>query len=62
MARNRSNIVLIASLLFLLVGTGSIYFIVVALKQIANEFDWPRTVPSLAYALQYLGAGFGGSE
>ena len=60
MARNRSNIVLIASLLFLLVGTGSIYFIVVALKQIANEFDWPRTVPSLAYALQYLGAGFGG--
>ncbi|MBI37157.1 MAG: MFS transporter [Alphaproteobacteria bacterium] len=59
-AQHRSSIVLIASLLFLLVGTGSIYFIVVALKQIANEFDWPRTVPSLAYALQYLGAGFGG--
>ncbi|MCS5606665.1 MAG: MFS transporter, partial [Alphaproteobacteria bacterium] len=57
--RTRS-IVLIASLLFILVGTGSIYFIVVALKEIAAEFSWPRTVPSTAYALQYLGTGIGG--
>ena len=57
--RQRS-IVLIASLLFMLVGTGSIYFIVVALKQISAEFAWPRAIPSIAYALQYGGAGIGG--
>lgn len=51
---------LIASLLFMLVGTGSIYFIVVALKQISAEFAWPRAIPSIAYALQYGGAGIGG--
>jgi MFS family permease len=59
-AARRRNVVLVASLLFMLVGTGSIYFIVVALKQIAAEFDWPRAVPSIAYALQYGGAGIGG--
>ena len=52
--------VLVASLLFILIGTGSIYFIVVALKLIAAEFGWPRAVPSIAYALQYAGAGIGG--
>ncbi len=57
--RKRSA-VLVASLLFILVGTGSVYFIVVALKQIATEFGWPRTVPSIAYALSYFGAGIGG--
>ena len=57
--RQRS-LVLVASLLFMLVGTGSIYFIVVALKQISAEFAWPRAVPSIAYALQYGGAGLGG--
>jgi MFS family permease len=56
----RRSIVLVASLLFMLVGTGSIYFIVVALKQISAEFAWPRAVPSIAYALQYGGAGIGG--
>jgi MFS family permease len=56
----RRNAVLVASLLFMLVGTGSIYFIVVALKQISAEFDWPRAVPSIAYSLQYFGAGVGG--
>lgn len=59
-ALRRRSAVLIASLLFMLVGTGSIYFIVVALKLIAAEFDWPRAVPSIAYALQYGGAGIGG--
>ena len=56
----RRNAVLAASLLFMVIGTGSVYFIVVALKLISAEFDWPRTVPSIAYALQYLGAGIGG--
>ena len=59
-AVRKRSVVLIASLLFILVGTGSIYFIVVALKEIAAEFAWPRTVPSTAYALQYLGTGIGG--
>ena len=59
-ATARRNAVLVASLLFMLIGTGSIYFIVVALKQISAEFDWPRAVPSIAYALQYFGAGVGG--
>ncbi len=56
----KSYAVLIASLLFMVIGTGSIYFLVVALKLISAEFDWPRVVPSTAYALQYLGGGFGG--
>jgi MFS family permease len=57
--RQRS-LVLVASLLFMLIGTGSIYFIVVAMKQISAEFAWPRSIPSIAYALQYGGAGIGG--
>lgn len=59
-AVRRRTTVLIASLLFMLIGTGSIYFIVVALKLIAADFGWPRAVPSIAYALQYAGAGIGG--
>ena len=59
-AQRRRTLVLVASLLFILIGTGSIYFIVVALKQIAADFGWPRAVPSIAYALQYAGAGIGG--
>jgi MFS family permease len=54
------NLVLIASVFFMVIGTGSVYFLVVALKLISTEFDWPRAVPSLAYALQYFAAGFGG--
>lgn len=57
--RQRS-LVLVASLLFMLIGTGSIYFIVIALKPISADFGWPRAVPSIAYALQYGGAGIGG--
>jgi MFS family permease len=56
----RRNFVLVASLLFMVIGTGSIYFLVVALKLISAEFDWPRTIPSVAYSLQYFGAGIGG--
>lgn len=59
-AARRRVAVLIASLLFITIGTGSIYFLVVALKLISAEFDWPRSVPSIAYALQYLGGGIGG--
>jgi len=52
--------VLAASALTMLVGTGSIHLVVVALKPIAAEFGWPRAVPSAAFALQYFGGGVGG--
>lgn len=46
----------------LLVATaiGASYLIVVSLKPIAAEFDWPRSIPSAAYAVMMIGAGFGG--
>ncbi len=56
----RRNAVLTASLLFMVIGTGSVYFLVISLKPISAEFEWPRTVPSVAYSLQYFGAGIGG--
>ncbi|MCG8544007.1 MAG: MFS transporter [Alphaproteobacteria bacterium] len=56
----KRNIVLAASLLYMVIGTGSVYFLVVALKPISAEFGWPRAVPSLAYSLQYFGGGIGG--
>ena len=46
----------------MIVGTGSIYFLVVALKLISAEFEWPRTIPSIAYSLQYFGGGVGGID
>ena len=51
---------LAASVFTLLVGSGAMFLVVVALKPIAAEFSWPRAVPSLAFSLQFLGAGFGG--
>ena len=51
---------LFASFYLMVAGTGSGYLLVASLKPIASEFDWPRTVPSMAYALQYLGGGVGG--
>jgi MFS family permease len=57
---SRRNAVLVASLLFMIIGTGSVFFLVVALKLITAEFQWPRAVPSMAYSLQYFGAGIGG--
>ena len=56
----KRNAVLAASLLFMLIGTGSVYFLVVALKPISADFGWPRAVPSFAYSLQYFGGGVGG--
>ncbi len=52
--------VLTASVLTLLCGSGAMFLIVVALKPIAEEFGWPRAVPSLAFSLQFIGSGFGG--
>ncbi len=52
--------ILAASVLSLLVGSGAMFLVVVALKPIAAEFGWPRAVPSLAFSLQFVGAGLGG--
>ncbi len=54
------HVVLAASLLMLMVGQGGAYILVVSLKDIAASFNWPRTVPSLAYSFQFIGAGVGG--
>jgi MFS family permease len=52
--------VLAGSVAMLLVSGGGMYLIVVALKDVAMEFGWPRAVPSLAFSLQFIGSGFGG--
>ena len=52
--------ILAASVLSLLIGSGAMFLVVVALKSIAEEFGWPRAVPSLAFSLQFVGSGFGG--
>lgn len=42
------------------IGFGGPYVTIVALKPIAAEFDWPRSIPSFASAVTYIGAGLGG--
>lgn len=58
--QRRRRIVLIGSVAILFVSSGGMYLIVVALKEVALEFGWPRAVPSLAFSLQFVGSGFGG--
>lgn len=53
-------VVAIASTLMITTAFGAPYAVVVGLKPIAAEFDWPRQVPSAAYALAMLGSGLGG--
>ncbi len=49
-----------ASLLLMATAFGASYLTVVGLKPVAAAFDWPRSVPSLAYSMILLGAGVGG--
>jgi len=58
-SRNYRYLLVAGSWTILLVGTGGVYLLVTALKVIATEFDWPRSVPSIAYAANYLGGAFG---
>ncbi len=58
--RHYRYVVLAASIALLLIGNGTIFALVVALKPIALSFHWPREVPSLAYSMQYIGGGLGG--
>jgi MFS family permease len=56
----RALLVLVGSVALLFVSGGGMYLIVVALKEVAMEFGWPRSVPSFAFAMQYVGSGLGG--
>ena len=53
-------IILIGTVTLLLISGGGMFLVVVALKDMAMEFDWPRAVPSFAFSLQFIGSGFGG--
>ena len=53
-------IVVFTSLAIHTIGLGSQIVLLVAVKPIAAEFDWPRSVPSLAYSLMMIGTGGGG--
>jgi MFS family permease len=58
--RNYPLLVLGASVGMMLWGSGTAFLLVVALKPIAFDFNWPRTVPSVALSLYFVGAGIGG--
>ncbi len=57
--QRRRVMVLAGSVAMLLISGGGMYLIVVALKEVAMEFGWPRAVPSLAFSLQFIGSGIG---
>ena len=52
--------VLIVSTYLVMTANGGMFLLAVSLKQMAGDFDWPRTVPSLAYAFFFAGTGIGG--
>ena len=56
----RPLFVLVGSVILLLVSGGSMYLIIVALKDVAMEFGWPRAIPSTAVSLLFIGSGIGG--
>lgn len=59
-SQSQRLVVILASMYLILAANGGLFLLVVALKQMAADFDWPRTVPSLAYSFQFIGAGLGG--
>lgn len=52
-------VVLFVSIFLILCANGSMFVLVVGLKQIALDFGWPRSVPSLAFSCLFLGTGVG---
>lgn len=58
--RHYALVVLAASFMMLVIANGALFLLVVAMKDIAASFDWPRTIPSTAYSLQFIGGGLGG--
>ena len=53
-------VVVLVSTYLILTANGGLFLLVVSLKPIAETFDWPRSVPSLAYSFQFIGSGVGG--
>ena len=53
-------LVVVVSMYLIMIANGALLLLVVGLKQIAEEFGWPRGVPSLAYAFLFIGSGLGG--
>ena len=49
-----------ASLFLMMLAAGAVYIVIVGLKPIAADLDWPRSIPSAAYALTMFGMGVGG--
>ncbi len=58
--RNYSLLVLGASVILMMVSSGTIFLLVVALKPISAELGWSRTLLSSAYSFLFLGTGVGG--
>ena len=54
------TLVVLVSMYLIMITNGAMLLLVVGLKQVAEEFGWPRGVPSLAYALLFIGVGVGG--
>ena len=52
--------VAVASLLLVSVGVSAMMTLSVSLKDMAATFDWPRSVPSMAYAWYMIGIGIAG--
>ena len=52
--------VLFVSIFLVLCANGSLFVLVVGLKQIALDFGWTRSAPSLAISCLFLGTGVGG--
>ena len=53
-------VVLVVSTYLVMAANGGMFLLVVSLKQMAGDLGWPRSVPSLAYALFFAGTGLGG--
>jgi MFS family permease len=58
--RRYAWVVVAASFLLLVIANGALFLLIVAMKDIAASFGWPRSVPSTAYSLQFIGGGLGG--
>ena len=52
--------VVAASVAYLVIAYGSSHLIIVSLKPMADTYNWPRWVPSMAYSSLMVGAGVGG--
>ena len=55
----RAWIMLGASFLLMTIGPGTTHLLATTLKPMAEAQDWPRSVPSMAYAAQYVCGGLG---